>query len=135
MLRTNFDDMGYRKEILCDLQEAKEALAEMCRDSEMRCYKVTSPVDLLGLRSHMEKTEVEALLGTDPVHYSATGFATMARSLIDMVEGPRIVFQAEKRVRVVEEGLPDGVDMSSWRRGEHRVAVQSGVGTWRLEGW
>jgi hypothetical protein len=135
MLRTNFDDMGYRKEILCDLQEAKEALAEMCRDSEMRCYKVTSPVDLLGLRSHMEKTEVEALLGTDPVHYSATGFATMARNLIDMVEGPRIFFQAEKRVRVVEEGLPDGVDMSSWRRGEHRVAVQSGVGTWRLEGW
>jgi hypothetical protein len=41
----------------------------MCRDSEMRCFKVTSPADLMGLRSHMEESEVEALLGTDPVHY------------------------------------------------------------------
>jgi hypothetical protein len=130
---TNFDDMGYRREILCDLQEAKEALVEVCRDSEMRCYKVTSPVDLMGLRSHMEETEVEALLGSDPVHYSVTGFATMARSLIDMVEGPRSVFQAEKRGRVVEDGLPDGVDMGSWKRGntEWLFNPVSGLGGWR----
>jgi hypothetical protein len=46
---SNFDDRGYRKDILCDLHEAKEALVDMCRDSEMRCFKVTSPVDLIGL--------------------------------------------------------------------------------------
>jgi len=81
---TNFEERGYRKDIICDLQEAKEALVDMCRECELRNYKVTSPVDLMGLRAHMEEAEVEALLGTDPVHYSVTGFATMARNLIDM---------------------------------------------------
>ena len=76
---------------------------------------------------------MEALLGTDPVHYSVTGFATMARNLIEMVEGPRSVFQAEKRGRLVEEGLPDGVDMGSWRRGntEWLFNTVSGLRGWR----
>ncbi len=117
---TNFEERGYRKDIICDLQEAKEALVDLCRESEMRNFKVTSPVDLMGLRSHMEEAKVEALLGSDPVHCSVSGFATMARNLIEMVEGPRSVFQAEKRGRVVEEGLPDGVDMGSWRSGNSR---------------
>jgi hypothetical protein len=78
----------------------------------------------------MEETEVEALLGDNAVHYSATGFATMARNLIEMVEGPRSVFQAEKRGRVVEEGLPD---VGSWRRGntEWLFNPVSGLGGWR----
>jgi hypothetical protein len=52
---TNFEDRGYRKDILCDLQEAKEALVDLCRECEMRNFKVTSPVDLMGLRSHMKE--------------------------------------------------------------------------------
>jgi hypothetical protein len=36
---TNFEDRGYRKEITCDLQEAKEALVDLCRECEMRNYK------------------------------------------------------------------------------------------------
>jgi hypothetical protein len=130
---TNFEDRGYRKDILCDLQEAKEALVDLCRECEMRNFKVTSPVDLMGLRSHMEEAEVEALLGTDPVHYSVTGFATMASNLIEMVEGPKSVFQAEKRGRVVKEGLPDGVDMGSWHRGNTEWLFNTvfGLGGWR----
>ncbi len=40
---------------------------------------------------------MEALLGSDPVHYAANGFAVMARNIIEMVEGPRSVFQARRR--------------------------------------
>jgi hypothetical protein len=49
------------------------------------------------------------------------------------VEGPRSVFQAEKRGRVVEDGLPDGVDMGSWKRGntEWLFNPVSGLGGWR----
>jgi hypothetical protein len=130
---TNFEDSGYRKDLLCDLQEAKEAIVEMCRECGMKSYKVTSPSDLLGLRSYMEEGEVARLLGDDPIHYSAEGFAVMGRNLIDMVEGPRSVFQAEKRERTMSEDMPDGTTMGSWRRGntEWLFNEVSGLGGWR----
>jgi hypothetical protein len=130
---TNFGDSGYRKDLLRDMQEAKEAIVEGCRDMGLRSYKVTNPADLMGLRSYMEERDVARLLGDNPVHYSAEGYALMGRSLIDMVEGPRSVFQSEKRERTVSDGLPVGVDMGSWRRGntEWLYNEVSGLGGWR----
>ncbi len=130
---TNFGDSGYRKDLLRDMSEAKEAIVEGCRDMGLRCYKVTNPADLMGLRSYMEEGDMARLLGDDPVHYSAEGYAVMGRSLIDMVEGPRSVFQSEKRERTVSDGLPVGVDMGSWRRGntEWLHNEVSGLGGWR----
>ncbi len=130
---TNFGDPGYRKDLLRDMSEAKEAIVEGCRDMGLRCYKVTNPADLMGLRSYMEEGDMARLLGDDPVHYSAEGYAVMGRSLIDMVEGPRSVFQSEKRERTVSDGLPVGVDMGSWRRGnmEWLHNEVSGLGGWR----
>jgi hypothetical protein len=60
----------------------------------------------------------------------------MARNLIEMVEGPRSVFQAEKREMVQAEeeiGLSDGEDMGSWRRGhtEWLFNAVSGLGGWK----
>jgi hypothetical protein len=133
---TNFCDAGYRKEMLCDLQDAKEAIVDMCRETGMRSFKVTNPVELMGIRFTTEEGELERLLGDDPVHYAGEGYATMARNLIEMVEGPRSVFQAEKReMEQVEEeiGLPDGEDMGSWRRGhtEWLFNTVSGLGGWK----
>jgi len=115
-----------------------EVLSEqVCRDMGLRSYKVTNPADLMGLRSYMEEGEVARLLGDDPVHYTAEGFAVMGRNLIDMVEGPRSVFQAEKRGRTSSDGgtdgMPVGVDMGSWRRGntEWLHNEVSGLGGWR----
>jgi hypothetical protein len=133
----NFGEAGYRKELLSDMQEAKMAMGEVCRDMGLRSYKVTNAADLMGLRSYMEEGEVARLLGDDPVHYTAEGFAVMGRNLIDMVEGPRSVFQSEKRGRTASdggaEGLPVGVDMGSWRRGntEWLHNEVSGLGGWR----
>ncbi len=94
---TNFCDGGYRKEMMCDLQDAKEAIVDMCRETGMRSFKVTNPMELMGIRFTTEEGELERLLGDDAVHYAGQGYATMARNLIEMVEGPRRVFQAEKR--------------------------------------
>jgi hypothetical protein len=134
---SNFGEAGYRKELLSDMQEAKVAIGEVCRDMGLRSFKVTNPADLMGLRSYMEEGEVARLLGDDPVHYTAEGFAVMGRNLIDMVEGPRSVFQAEKRGRTSSDGgtdgMPVGVDMGSWRRGntEWLHNEVSGLGGWR----
>jgi hypothetical protein len=122
--------------MLCDLQDAKEAIVDMCRETGMRSFKVTNPVELMGIRFTTEEGELERLLGDDPVHYAGEGYATMARNLIEMVEGPTSVFQAEKRemVQVEEEiGLPDGEDMGSWRRGhtEWLFNTVSGLGGWK----
>ncbi len=57
----------------------------------------------------------------------------MARNLIEMVEGPRSVFQVEKRemVQVEEEiGLPDGEDMGR-RNTEWLFITVSGLGGWK----
>ncbi len=118
------------------MQDAKEAIVDMCRETGMRSFKVTNPVELMGIRFTTEEGELERLLGDDPVHYAGEGYATMARNLIKMVEGPRSVFQAEKRemVQVEEEiGLPDGEDLGSWRRGntEWLFNTVSGLGGWK----
>ncbi len=72
------------------------------------------------------------LLGDNPVHYSAEGYAVMGRNLINMVEGPRSVFQAEKSKRTVSDRMPVGVDMGSWKRGntEWLHNEVSGLGGW-----
>jgi hypothetical protein len=75
----------------------------MCRETGMRSFKVTNPMELLGIRYTTEESELERLLGEDPVHYAGEGYVTMARNLIEMVEGPRSVFQAEKREMVQDE--------------------------------
>jgi hypothetical protein len=52
---TNFGEAGYRKDLLSDMQKAKEAIVDTCRDMGLRSYKVTNPADRMGLRSHMEE--------------------------------------------------------------------------------
>jgi hypothetical protein len=49
-------------------------LVEMCREMGMRSFKVTNPVDLMGIRSTTEEGEMERLLAENPVHYTADGY-------------------------------------------------------------
>jgi hypothetical protein len=101
---TNFGEAGYRKDLLSDMQEAKEVIVDMCRNMGLRSYKVTNPADLMGLRSYKEERDVPRLLGDNPVHYLAEGYAVMGRNLIDMMEGPHSVFHAEKSDRTFRMG-------------------------------
>jgi hypothetical protein len=75
---------GYRRGILEDL--SKEAMGDVCRESGMKCYKVVSPVELLGIRPRMDDDSLIGILGDDPVHMAAQGYAKLAGSCVGLAE-------------------------------------------------
>jgi hypothetical protein len=123
---TNFCLAGYRKGMLADLSEVKDAMMELCRDEGMQMYKVMSTCELLGLRAAMEEDEVERILGTDPVHMTEDGFVTLAENLIRTLDNPATLFAGEKRSR--EEQVEGGV-VGSWRRKTHEWLYNTVSGT------
>jgi hypothetical protein len=123
---TNFCLAGYRKGMLADLSEVKDAMMELCRDEGMQMYKVMSTCELLGLRAAMEEDEVERILGTDPVHMTEDGFVTLAENLIRILDNPATLFAGEKRSR--EEQVEGGV-VGSWRRKTHEWLYNTVSGT------
>jgi hypothetical protein len=50
--------------MLCDLQDAKEAIVDMCRETGMRSFKVTNPMELMGSGSPRRKESWSACSGT-----------------------------------------------------------------------
>jgi hypothetical protein len=123
---TNFCSAGYRKGMLADLGEVKDAMMELCRDEGMQLYKVMSPCELLGLRAAMEEDEVERILGTDPVHMTEDGFVTLAENLVRTLDNPATLFAGEKRSR--EESV-EGAVVGGWRRKTHEWLYSTVSGT------
>jgi hypothetical protein len=123
---TNFCSSGYRKGMLADLGEVKDAMVEMCRDEGMQLFKVMSTCELLGLKAAMEEDEVERILGTDPVHMTEDGFVTLAENLIRTLDNPATLFAGEKRSR--EESV-EGAVVGGWRRKTHEWLYSTVSGT------
>jgi hypothetical protein len=113
---TNFCASGYRKGMLADLNEVKDAMMELCREEGMQLYKVLSTCELLGLRAAMEEDKVERILGSDPVHMTEDGFVTLAENLVRTLENPAMLFVGEKRSR---DKSAQGVVVGGWRRKTH----------------
>jgi hypothetical protein len=125
---------GYRRGMLNDLLEIKEAIGNQCREDGHTLYKVASPGELIGLKASMEEEEVEKLLGKDPVHMTKEGYWTLAENLVKMVESRRTLFMGEKRER--QDSLEGSFEeLGGWRRKKHEWLYQtvSGMGGWKTD--
>jgi hypothetical protein len=120
------EDTGKRYSVTS--RRLRTPFVEMCREMGMRSFKVTNPVDLMGIRSTTEKGEMDRLLGEDPDHYTADGYVMiMARSLIDMVVGgPGVFFQAEKRERLQKEDMEGLCQLCVWAGRLERKRAKGG---------
>ncbi len=123
---TNFCSSGYRKGMLADLNEVKDAMMELCREEGMQMYKVMSTCELLGLRAAMEEDEVERILGSDPVHMTEDGFVTLAENMVRTLDNPATLFVGEKRSR--DESV-EGVAVGGWRRKTYEWLYSTVSGT------
>jgi uncharacterized membrane protein YgcG len=113
----NVGKAGYRRGMLADLGEIRDAMLETCLSAGMKGFKVINPNELMCLSSSMEEDEVARLMGEDPVHPSAEGFVTLAEKLTTMLEDRRTTFQGEKRTREVREAqAEEGEEMITWGR-------------------
>ncbi len=79
----------------------------------------------------MEEDEAARLLGEYPVNPSEAGFAVMAEKLIRIIESEAVTYVGEKRE--LDNSLPDGEEMGSWRRKntEWLFFGVSGTGRWQ----
>jgi hypothetical protein len=64
---------GYRRGLLVDLSDVKDAMLEGCQRAGAKNFKVFNPNDLLELSGSMEEDEVACIMGDDPVHLSEGG--------------------------------------------------------------
>jgi hypothetical protein len=113
----NVGKAGYRRGMLADLGEIRDAMLQACLSAGMKGFKVISPNKLMSLSSSMEEDEVARLMGEDPMHLSAEGFVIMAEKLTTILEDRRTTFQGEKRTREVREAQADeGEGIISWGR-------------------
>jgi hypothetical protein len=79
----------------------------------------------------VEEDEAARLLGEYPVNPSEAGFAVMAEKLIRIIESEAVTYVGEKRE--LDNSLPDGEEMGSWRRKntEWLFFGVSGTGRWQ----
>ncbi len=128
---TNLGLPGYRRGILSDLADIKESIRDECTAMGMKNFKVVSLCDLMGIHGSVEEDEAARLLGEDPVHPSAEGFAVLAEKLINIIESENVTYLGEKRE--LDNSLPDGEEMGSWRRKnlEWLFFGVSGTGRWQ----
>jgi hypothetical protein len=96
---TNVGQIGYRRSMISELQNIKEAMGKQCREDGLSLYKVASTLDLVGIKVPMEEEELEKLLGKDAVHITGEGYLALAASTMKMVESRRTLFAEEKRER------------------------------------
>ncbi len=54
----NLEEGGYRKGMLEDLARIKVAVEEVCREGGMKCFKVVSPPELLGIRAATDANHI-----------------------------------------------------------------------------
>jgi hypothetical protein len=123
---------GYRKNMMAELEELRDAIWEQCREDSMTLYKVGGTLDMVGVRGAMEEDELEKLLGKDPVHMTGDGFLALAVGTLKMIESKRTLFMGEKRERV-ESMEMEGEDVGGWARQNHEWLFEtvSGAGGWK----
>ncbi len=113
----NVGKAGYRRGMLADLGEIRDAMLETCLSAGMKGFKVINLNELMSLSSSMEEDEMARLMGEDPVHPSAEGFVTLAEKLTTILEDRRTTFQGEKRTREVREAqAEEGEEVITWGR-------------------
>jgi hypothetical protein len=102
----------------------------LCGEKRIKNYKVVNPNDLLGLTHHMEEDEVRRIVGSDPVHLTGEGYATLADSIVTMVESKRGVYEGGKRGY---EEADEGVEypILNCRNEEWVYNMVYGTGKWR----
>ena len=129
---TNMRMPNYRRSMMQDLAELKEAVEDFCMEDGVRRYKVVSGSELVGIKAEMEDDEAGRLLGKDAVHLAPGGYACMAENLVRMVEETKNPFAGEKRER--EDSQGDGEEtVGGWVRKRHEWLYRriSGEGGWR----
>ena len=129
---TNQNLPSYKKGMLRDLAEVKEAIREGLMENGLRGFKVLSPCELLGMSGDMEDDELGRMLGEDPIHMTDAGFVSLAEKLCKLLEDDKLTFQGEKRSREKEPELPEGEEVGSLRRRytEWLFFTVSGEGRW-----
>jgi hypothetical protein len=110
----NMGMAGYRRGLLADLADVKDAMLEGCQRAGARNFKVVNPNDLLGLSGSMEEDEVARIMGDDPVHLSEGGYVFLAEKLTAILEDESTAYLGGKRER--EQPLPEGDVIGSWER-------------------
>jgi hypothetical protein len=128
---TNLGTPGYRRGMLGDLADIKDAIRDECTVLGLKNFKVVSTCDLLGIHASVEEDEAIRLLGEDPVHLTEVGYAELAEKLLNILENENVTYMGEKRE--LDHLLPDGEDMGSWRRKniEWLFFGVSGTGRWQ----
>jgi hypothetical protein len=124
----NMGEGGYRRGMLEDLSKIKEAMWDMCKEAGMTGYKVVSPVELLGIRPGMNEDTLIGILGDDPVHMAAQGYAKLAGSSVGLAESCSTLFTGEKRGWEEEE---DEMAMENYHHRRHEWLYQCTM--WSLE--
>jgi hypothetical protein len=129
---SNLGESGYRRGMLEDLSRIKEAMDEVCREAGMKSFKVLSPVELLGIRPGMDEDTLISIVGDDPVHMAAQGYAKLAVSCINLAESNMTIFTGEKRGWEDEEDEEEMATQNYHRkRHEWLFNVVSGTGSWK----
>jgi hypothetical protein len=123
---TNFGSAGYRKGMLADLTEVRDAMMELCREEGLQMYRVMSTCELLGLRAAMEEDEVERILGSDPIHMTEDGYVTLAENIVRTLDNPTTLFVGEKRSR---DESSERVVVGGWKRKTHEWLYNTVSGT------
>ncbi len=104
----------YRKGMLADLCEIKDAMVDSCLAAGVKGFKVINPNELMGINNTMEEDEVARVIGEDPVHLLESGYVVLAERLTSILEDSRTVFQGEKRER--ESTVGDEEEPKVWGR-------------------
>ncbi len=130
---TNMGEGGYRRGMLEDLGEVKEAMGDVCREAGMTGYKVVSPVDLLGIRPGMNEDTLIGILGDDPVHMATQGYAKLAGSCVGLAESCMTLFTGEKRGWEAGGSEEEETVTENYHRRRHEwlYKVVSGTGSWK----
>jgi hypothetical protein len=119
---------GYRRGMLEDLSKIKEAMDEVCREAGMKSFKVVSPVELLGIRPGMDEDALISILGDDPVHMVAQGYAKLEGSCINLAESTMTIFTGRR-----EAGRRESVRRTTWPWKIIIVEGMSGCTAWCRE--
>ena len=98
----------------------------------MKCFKVVSPPELLGIRAAMDENKLIQILGGDAVHMAPRGYRMLAESFVKMVESQKSAFAGGKRGREEDEDEEEvGIVNFHRRRHEWLYNVVSGAGGWK----
>jgi hypothetical protein len=89
---TNVGQAGYRRNMIAELEEIKDAIGEKCREDGASLYKVADTLDQVGVKAAMEEVELEKLLGRDPVHMTREGYLALALGTLKIIESRRTLF-------------------------------------------